>query len=180
MTFTGLTFNCKNAGKSAVPDVGSASQDVEGRFLELERNTLEAMMRATDQKSTQQPGESSAPSAGQRFDTCWLDHWGCILAKCAAAGKGRSKRRSAAGDGAQRGRTCHSARQQSRQGRRRFSACRSVIRQKTSSHLQRCHRPTVLLCDALAKAQPAKCSGPWRLAIGGGAWPCLCLLACSS
>ncbi len=47
------------------PGAGPASQDVEGRFVELERNTLEAMMRATDQKSTQQPGEISPPSAGQ-------------------------------------------------------------------------------------------------------------------
>ena len=43
--------------------------------MELERNTLEAMMRATDQKSTQQREESSASSTGQSFDTCWQDPW---------------------------------------------------------------------------------------------------------
>ena len=32
-------------------------------------------MRATVQKSTQQPGETSASSTGQSFDGCWLDHW---------------------------------------------------------------------------------------------------------
>ena len=65
----------RKANNSAVPDAGPASQDVEDRFVELERNTLEAMMRATDQKSTQQPGDSSTSSAGQGFDACWLDHW---------------------------------------------------------------------------------------------------------
>ena len=56
-----------NATKGDVPDAGPASQDVEERFVELERNTLEAMLRATDQNSTQQPGETSASSAGQNF-----------------------------------------------------------------------------------------------------------------
>ena len=76
---------------------------------------------------------------------------------------------SKAGASAQTGCTCHSAmEQQSRQGSRHITACRPAVRQKMSSHMQRCHRTTVLLCDALEKTHPPSCSGIWRLGIGGG------------